>query len=67
MKKAVRELFSCELFFDYFYLEPFKSAHRESKIPEGLNKDTVVKISSTEFIVFGPAKPEHSLCENFCP
>ena len=62
MKKDVRELF-----FHFFYLEPFKSAHRENKFREGLNKDPVPKISSTEFIGFGPAKPGHSFCENFCP
>ena len=67
MKKDVRELFSRELFFHYFYLESFKSVHRENKFREGLNKDPVAKKNSTEFIVFGPAKPEHSFCENFCP
>ena len=45
-------------FFHYFYLEPFKSIHRENKFREGLNKDPVAKISSTEFIVFGSAKLE---------
>ena len=49
MKKDVRELFSCELFFHYFYLKPFKSVHRENKFREGLNKDPVAKISYTEF------------------
>ena len=67
MDKDVRELFSRELFFRYFHLESFKSAHCENKFREGLNIDPVAKISSTEFIVFGPAKPEHSFCENFCP
>ena len=62
MKKDVHELF-----LHYFYLEPFKSVHREKKFRESLNKDPIAKISSTEFIVFGPAKPEHSLCKNFCP
>ena len=55
MKKVV-----CELFFHYFYLEPFKSVHRENKFRENLNEDPVAKISSTELLVFGPAKPEHS-------
>ena len=67
MKKDVRELFSHELFFYYFYFEPFKSAHHEKKYREGLSKDPVANISSTEFIVFGSAKPEHSFRENFCP
>ena len=61
MKKDVRKLF-----FHYFYLEPFKSVHRENKFREGHNKNPVVKISSMEFIVLVPAKPEHSFCENFC-
>ena len=67
MKKDVRELFSRELFCRYFCLKPFKFAHRENKFREGLNKDLVAKISSTEFIVSGPAKPKHLFCENFCP
>ena len=49
MKKDVRELFSRELFFHYFYLKPFKSVHRENKFREGLDKDPVAKISYTEF------------------
>ena len=67
MKKDVRELFSRELFFHYFYLKPSKSAHRKNKFREGLNKDPFAKISFTEFIVFWPAKPEHSFCKNFWP
>ena len=67
MKKDVREFFSRELIFHYFYLELSKSVHHENKFREGLNKDPVVKISSTEFIVFEPAKPERSFCENFYP
>ena len=67
MKKDVRELFSRELFFHYFYSEPFKFDHHGNKFREGLKKDPVAKISSTKFVVFGPAKPEHSFSENFCP
>ena len=67
MEKDVRELFSRELLFNYFYLESLKSVHRKNKFREGLNKDPVAKISSTEFVVFGSAKLEHSFCENFCP
>ena len=67
MKKDVHELFSRELFLHYFYLEPFKSVHRNNIFREGLNKDPVAKISSIEFIVFGPAKPEHLFCKNLCP
>ena len=62
MKKDVRELF-----FHYFYLEPFKSDHRENEVHESFNKDPVAKLSSTEFLVFGPAKPEQSFRENFYP
>ena len=53
MKKDVRKLFSHELFFHYFYLEPFKSVYQENKFREGLHKDPVTNIGSTEFIVFG--------------
>ena len=63
MKKDARELTSCELFFHYFYFKPFKSFHRENKFREGLDKDPVANISSTEFIVFGPAKLEQSFCK----
>ena len=66
MKKDVRELFSRELFFHYFCLEHFKVVHCQNKFREGLSEDTVAKISSTEFAVFEPGKPEHSFCENFC-
>ena len=67
MKKGVRQLFHVNYFFYYFYLESFKSTHRKIKFREGLNKDRVTKISSTEFIDFGPAKPKHLFFENFCP
>ena len=67
VKKDVHESFSRELFFHYFYLESFKSAHRENKFREGLNKDPVAKISSTEFIVFGPGKPKHFVLRKFLP
>ena len=42
-KDDVRELFSRELFFHYFHLEPFKSALHENKFREGLNKDPIAK------------------------
>ena len=58
---------SFELFFHYFPLQPFQSVHRENKFREVPNKDPVTKISSTEFAIFGPAQPEHSFRENFCP
>ena len=56
-----------ELFFHYFPLQPFQSVHRQNKFREDLNKDPVTKIRSTEFAVFGPAQPEYSFRENFCP
>ena len=39
MEKDVRELFSRELLFNYFYMESLKSVHRKNKFREGLNKD----------------------------
>ena len=48
--------------FYYFPLQPSRSVHRVNKFRE----DPVTKISSTEFAVFGPAKPEHSFLESFC-
>ena len=47
-----------DLFFHYFPLQPFKSAHRKNKFREFLNKDPVTKISSNEFAIFEPATPE---------
>ena len=47
MKKDVRELFSCELVFHYFYFEPFKSVHRKNKFRECLNRGPVANTSST--------------------
>ena len=55
------------LFFYYFLWKPFQSVHRKNKFLEDLNKNPVRKISSTEFVVFGPAQPEHSFLENFYP
>ena len=46
------------LFFNYLRLQPFKSVHSENKIREVVNKESVTKISSMEFAVFGLAKPE---------
>ena len=63
MKKVY---FSCHLFFNYFAF-PVKSVHRENKFREVLSKDPVTKISSAEFAVFGPVKPEYSFREDFCP
>ena len=53
--------------FPLLPLQPFESFHRENKFREVLNKDPVVKISSTEFAVFRTAKPEHSPLRKFLP
>ena len=53
--------------FPLLPLQPFESFHRENKFREVLNKDPVVEISSTEFAVFRPAKPEHSPLRKFLP
>ena len=50
-----------------FLFNPFKYVHRKNKFREVHNKDSVTKISSTKFAVFGPSKPEHLFHENFCP
>ena len=57
---------SCHLCFHYFPLQTFISVHCENKFREVLDKDPVMKISSTEFAVSEPAKPEHLFRENFC-
>ena len=47
--------FYVNYFFHYLPLQAFQSVHCENRFREVLNKDPVMKISSTEFAIFGQA------------